>query len=341
MTVVGWKTLNRRNRAAFTLVELLVVIAIIALLVALLLPAVNSAREAARRNSCMNNLRQFGLANANFELTAKHYPASWNAEGGWSAHARLLPYLEENGIARRVDFAQSYKNSSADATDERVSSLRIPTYLCPSEPNDMVRIIDGVPTHYPLNYAVNLGEWFVWDPATRQGGGGAFFPASSLKHGDFVDGISNTICAAEVKAFTSYERNANIDGELPVPATPEELAAGDKKFGAAISKNTGHTEWVDGRAHQTGFTTVFPPNLVVSPSHADGYDIDWTNHREGDGDAETRTYAAVTSRSHHPGVVNVVMMDDSVHTVTDDIDVMLWRAASTRKGGEVLDRFPE
>jgi hypothetical protein len=87
-------------------------------------------------------------------------------------------------------------------------------------------------------------------------------------------------------------------------------------------------ELVDGRVHQTGFTTVFLPNFVVSPAHAAGYDIDWTNHRDGDGDADLRTYAAVTSRSHHPGSVNVVMMEGSVHTVTDDIDLELWRAAS-------------
>lgn len=337
----GREKSTKHNRAAFTLVELLVVIAIIAVLVALLLPAVNAAREAARRSSCMNNLRQFGLANANFESTARHYPASWNAGGGWSAQARLLPYLEENAIARRVDFAQSYNSTNADETDVRVSSLRIPTYLCPSEPHDMVRMKNGVPKHYPLNYGVSLGEWFVWDPATGRGGGGAFFPESSLKHAAFVDGLSNTICAAEVKAFTPYERNADQDGELPIPTTPEELAEGEKKFGAAITKNTGHTEWVDGRAHQTGFTTVFPPNFVVSPSHADGYDIDWTNHREGDGDVDIRTYAAVTSRSHHPGVVNVVMMDGSVHTVTNEIDVLLWRAASTRKGRELMAQFPE
>ena len=335
------KTLIRRNRTAFTLVELLVVIAIIAVLVALLLPAVNSAREAARRSSCMNNLRQFGLANVNFESTARQYPASWNKGGGWSAQARLLPYLEEGGIARRIDFAESYKSTSADETDVRISSLRISTYQCPSEPNDMVRMKKGVATHYPLNYAVNLGEWFVWDPTTGQGGGGAFYPESSLKHGAFYDGMSNTICAAEVKAYTSYERNADLAGELPIPLAPEELAAGEKKFGPAITKNTGHTEWVDGRVHQTGFTTVFPPNLVVSPSHADGHDIDWTNHREGDGDVVFRTYAAVTSRSYHPGVVNVVMMDGSVHTVTDDIGLEVWRAASTRKGHELLEQFPE
>ena len=221
--VEGRTSSIRHDRAAFTLVELLVVIAIIAVLVALLLPAVNSAREAARRSSCMNNLRQIGLANVNFESVARQYPASWNKGGGWSAQARLLPYVEEGGIARRIDFAESYKSTSADETDVRISSLRIPTYLCPSEPNDMVRMKNGVPTHYPLNYAVNLGEWFVWDPTTGQGGGGAFFPESSLKHGAFYDGLSKTICAAEVKAYTSYERNADIPGELPIPTTPEDL----------------------------------------------------------------------------------------------------------------------
>ena len=86
-----------RGRPAFTLVELLVVIAIIGVLVALLLPAVQSAREAARRTACINNIRQFGLAMSNYEATQKHYPASWsgadagNSRDGWSAQARLLP----------------------------------------------------------------------------------------------------------------------------------------------------------------------------------------------------------------------------------------------------------
>ena len=255
------------EKKGFTLVELLVVIAIIAILIALLLPAVNAAREAARRSSCMNNIRQVALANANFESTAGRYPESRNADGGWSIHARLLPYLEENAVADLVDFEHSYSTTPADATDLKVSTLRIPAYLCPSEPNDITRMSDGQAVHYPINYAFNMGVWFVWDPDTRKGGDGAFFPEKGLKASAFTDGLSKTFCAAEVKAYTAYQRDLNLTGELPIPQSPEELqSGGQQKWGDDLFANTGHTEWVDGRSHQTGFTTVFTPNTTVSPA---------------------------------------------------------------------------
>ncbi len=317
----------RDRNGGFTLVELLVVIAIIAILVALLLPAVNAAREAARRSSCMNNIRQVALANANFEVATLRYPSSWNSEGGWSIHARLLPYLEEDAVADHVDFKESYTNSSADNAPQ-VSILRIPTYLCPSEPNDRVRLKDGKPYHYPLNYGFNLGVWFVWDPATGRGGDGPYYPESKVRARQISDGLSKTLCVAEVKAYTAYQRAVKLGGQLEIPIDPSELAAGGQ-----LNSDSGHTEWVDGRVHQTGFTTTFEPNRRVSPDHAGGLDIDWTNSREGKSDS-LRTYAAVTSRSNHPGVVNVSMLDGSVHTIVDEVDLSAWRAASTRRGRE-------
>ena len=322
-----------RKKSGFTLVELLVVIAIIAILIALLLPAVNAAREAARRSSCMNNIRQVALANANFESSKLRYPSSWNAKGGWSAHARLLPFLEENAVADHVNFEESYANQSADNAPQ-VSTLRIPAYLCPSEPNDTLRLKNGQPYHYPLNYGFNLGTWFVWDPATRKGGDGAYHPESKLQPRHMVDGMSKTFCLAEVKAYTPYQRDIQQSGELPIPTLVEDLAGGGE-----LKADSGHTEWVDGRAHQTGFTTVFTPNTRVSPPHANGLDIDWNNSREGKSDSH-RTYAAVTSRSYHAGVVNVAMLDASVHTITDSVDIELWRAAATRRGKEAV-AFPE
>ena len=327
----------RCPRRGFTLIELLVVIAIVAVLVLLLLPAVNAAREAARRISCANNIRQVGLAVQNYESAHLRYPPSRHNRGGWSAQAMLLPFLEEGVLADEIDWDLPYDKVLTRA-GQRISAYRVNTYLCPSEPQDIVRRgSEGQPEHYPLNYAVNLGVWLVWDPAVRKGGDGVFYPDSWLATRAIRDGLSKTICLAEVKAYTPYERNAAVAGAVPLPGSPDDLpAGGEQKFGPPREKNTGHTEWVDGRAHQAGFTAAFTPNARVTPRRAADRDIDWTNQQEGKSD-RVRTYAAVTARSHHPGVVNVVMMDGATRAISDDIDLQVWRAAVTRRGGENQD----
>jgi prepilin-type N-terminal cleavage/methylation domain-containing protein len=326
----------RRAREGFTLVELLVVIAIIATLIALLFPAIQAVRGAARAMSCRNNLRQFGIAVANYESSRRAYPSSYT-KIGWSAQAQLLPYLEQGNLYDAFDLNKSYKESGD------MASMRIPSYLCPSEQNDTVRLKNDAPIHYPLNYGVNLGVWFVYDPKTGAGGDGAFRPIKKLKHRSFSDGLSMTLCAAEVKAYTPYFRNAGMersDLEEKLPELGEDIAAltsgAEAKMGPKLMKNTGHTEWVDGRVHQIGFTTALTPNTKVMVEQ-DGrkYDVDWTNQQEGKSD-ETPTYAAVTARSYHRGLVNVVMMDGSVHSINNDIDLEVWRALSTRAGRDVV-----
>src|SRR6478735_1984364 len=123
------------RRAAFTLVELLVVVAIIGLLVALILPAVQAAREAARRMSCGNNLRQIGLGLQNFESTAKVFPSSLRPTppdpnglfNGWSAHAQILPYLEQASLYQSINFDLAYSAQSS------ISSVRVRAFICPAE----------------------------------------------------------------------------------------------------------------------------------------------------------------------------------------------------------------
>jgi prepilin-type N-terminal cleavage/methylation domain-containing protein len=323
-----------RRQRGFTLVELLVVIAIIAILVLLLLPAINAAREAARRASCANNIRQLAIAMQNFESARQAFPPSRAGAGGWSAQALLLPYLEENTLARDMDLDQPY-SAVLTASGVPLAAYRVNPYLCPSETNDVQRYENELPINYPINYGVNLGTWFVWDPEKRKGGPGAFFPESWLQTRDFRDGLSKTLCVAEVNAYTPYERNAGVAGELPLPTDPSELPGGGQaKYGPALGDNTGHTEWVDGRGHQTGFTTTFAPNARVNPDRVGPRSIDWTNMQEGKSDS-VRTYAAVTARSHHPGVVNVAMMDGATRAISDDIDLQVWQAASTRKGREL------
>ncbi len=328
---------NSRSRlprqSAFTLVELLVVIAIIGILIALLLPAVQAAREAARRSQCSNNLKQIGVALHVFENTHREFPSSFGGSQGtdWSAQARILPYLEQVALHDSVDYDQPY--SAAVLPDgSPLAAFRVPTYQCPSEPNDEVRMKNGAPVHYPLNYAMNLGTWLVHRPTDQQGGDGAFQPYRRLKPRDMLDGLSNTMAATEVKAYMPYFRNAAHDPPT-MPALPADICslAGDFK------SSSGHTEWVDGRAHQTGFTTEFAPNTHV-PCEQGGqeYDVDWTNQQEGKSPT-VPTFAAVTARSHHAGVVNTLLVDGSVRAISETVELSVWRALSTRAGGEVVE----
>jgi len=310
----------------------LVVIAIIGILVALLLPAIQAAREAARRMSCQNNLKQIALAMDNYRSTYRVFPPSCALPSSrigdsWSAQARILPFVEQESLNDEIDFTQNY-----DATPQ-VKVLRISTFLCPSEVNDKVRNdSSGSPIHYPLSYGVNMGEWFVYDPNSNSGGDGTFSPNSFHGHSDILDGSSNTLCAAEVKAYTAYYRDsASVPGTIPADATS--LCGG-----VNFKSNSGHTEWVDGRVHQTGFTTVFTPNHKVEcVESGKTYDVNWTSYREGKTPGPPTgnpTYAAVTSRSYHSGIVNAALMDGSVQAIADNIQLDVWRALSTRAGGE-------
>lgn len=329
-------------RQGVSLVEVLVVVAIIGLLAALLFPAIQSTRESARRSSCTNNVRQIGIAVELHESAKGFFPSSFRSPSdagvpsgstdGWSAHVMLLPFLEEQVTQDRIDLNGTFDENFAPVVNVKegarpISAVRVPVYLCPSEARDQVRFEDGQPRHYPLNYGVNLGVWFVFDPATERGGSGSFYPNSELQPQHFSDGLSKTLMLAEVKAWQPYFRNAAIEGELPVPASPEQLG---QYAGPEFKTESGHTEWVDGRAHQTGFTTTFLPNEKVTCVHeGESYDIDWTNQQEGKS-SSIQTFAAVTARSYHPDVVIAGMMDGSVRTVANSISLEIWRAQSTR-----------
>ncbi len=333
------------RRFGFTLVELLVVIAIIGILVALLLPAVQSAREAARRNSCVNNLQQLALALTNHESIAGNYPASFEIvpgdtlktnNGSWSIQARLLPFLEEGAAFATINFDLPW--DKGENFTSGVPTMRVPMYLCPSEANDTVRTKDGLPKVYPHNYGGNFGRWLVYDPTDSSNtGDGVFSVNTRLRAAQVQDGLSNTLAFAEVKAFTPYIRNTSDPG----PAIPDESnqlpTDGSKKLGSDTNSNTGHTEWPDGRVHHSGFTTVFTPNTFVRFEDAGlVYDIDVNTVKEGKS-ATQPSYAAITARSYHPSGVNTALLDGSVHFVADDIERVVWRAMSTRDGGEVVN----
>ncbi len=339
-------SLMKNRRFGFSLVELLVVVAIIATLIGLLLPAVQAAREAGRQSACANKLRQLGLALANHEVAMGRFPPScvWSgtsitdasSSAVWSAHARLLPYLEEFIVGAQIQRQLAVPYSQARLPDGTlIAGLGIPALICPSEPNTQVRArADGTPESAPLTYAVNMGTWMVYDPTSNTGGNGAFFPNSRLGAAAFRDGLSKTVGLAEVNTYTRYFRNAARPTPTE-PTSPTDLCnlGGDFKNDPPAS-GTGHTEWADGRCHQTGFTAAFPPQTAVPCDRPSGtHDIDWTNQQEAKSFSAI-TAAAVTARSHHPASVAFIMMDGSVHHAANGMATEVWKALATRAGSE-------
>jgi prepilin-type N-terminal cleavage/methylation domain-containing protein len=331
-----------RRLAGFTMIELLVVIAIIGVLIALLLPAVQQAREAAQRAQCKNNLKQIGLGIHNYHDAYNVFPPTFcvgPGDGGeWSLQARLLPYIERDTVYDQLNFSLDYNQVSA-VFPFGAKAMRIPVLLCPSDPNDKQRFgSSGQPEHYPLSYAVNLGTWFVFDPVSGLIGDGAFGPNGRTKGKDFTDGLSKTLAFSEVKAYTPYARNADapLGANLAPPSSVADACsyvAGATQFQA----DSGHTEWADGRAHHVGFTTVFTPNTIVACQNGSNgvQDVDYNSQREDNPEATpNRTYAAVTSRSWHAGIVHSLRMDGSVDATSDKVDRSVWRAMGTRSGGE-------
>jgi prepilin-type N-terminal cleavage/methylation domain-containing protein/prepilin-type processing-associated H-X9-DG protein len=339
---------RRPRQCGFTLIELLVVIAIIAVLIALLLPAVQQAREAARRMQCRNNLKQIGLALHNYESSHGFLPPSAtigtigqiDQNASWSVHGRILPYLDQAALYDRVDLTVAWDDQAV------IAGLKVSIYSCPSDPNsDTPRDVSPklASPLYPTTYGFNFGTWLVYDPATGQMGDGAFGPNSRIGFRSFLDGTSNTLMAAEVRARQHYGRNTPPDGgpAAPGPSLPDVIAK--IPSGMSWCRPNGHTEWPDGRVHHQGLTTAAPPNGHVPIGDTAnlcqaGQDINFTSRQEGTSATEP-TFAIITSRSYHPGTVNVVLMDGSVRSVSENIDLATWRALGTRAGREVVGEF--
>lgn len=342
-------------RPGFTLIELLAVIAIIGLLIALLLPAVQAAREAARRTQCAAHISQIGLAVQNYaELVGVLPPSgiydarSAPAWHGWSIHARLLPLLDA-GLKFAAANLDVHKNDPQNVTVKRIVTG---VYLCPSDPraNEHRTSTDPFQTFHNTNYGFTRGDWYVWGgPDSDVRPTSPFYVNSSVRLANVVDGLSKTVFLSEVNAWTPYNRKC---GNLVFPSPEDQpgpygpapsLGYTDCTQGASPTapqfKVTGHTEWYDGGAHHIGFTTAWPPNRITSGTAVTGgagfvLDMDVVGIREEDGGP---TYAAVTARSYHPGGVHALLGDGSVRFLSDAIDGQLWRALGTIAADEITD----
>ncbi|MEO0530343.1 MAG: DUF1559 domain-containing protein [Planctomycetota bacterium] len=362
---------NRRILRGFTLVELLVVIAIIGILIALLLPAVQAAREAARRSQCQNKLKQLALAALNYESARSELPPGIVVDGDyrWSALARILPYLEETNLYANINFDFDYhllgRDGTVHATEDDalnagiLKAERIDVLQCPSAQKDEVRLDDqGRPRDYPTSYGVNRGVWLVHDPGDAIESAGShtltgnapnvgaievetpFRVSAPFEVNDPIamrrvtDGLSKTLMIAEVRGYTSYPRDGNMAGRTDAEVMNPDWICGLPDDGRATPRTSGHSEWIDGRVHQSGFTAFFPPGTDVRCNGVD--EMDWVSTRENTA-ATLPTFAAVTSRSYHAGgVVNTAMLDGSVHTIVPDIELAVWWAQASRDGQEAV-----
>ena len=149
------------------------------------------------------------------------------APGNWSAQSHLLPFLEETITFNKIDYTTSAGSYLNAATGYPLQAIRIPTFVCPDEVNDTMATnataagqTTAIPQSWPINYAVNMGPWFVFDPTTGAlgtGGPGSFFVNSQLKMANFTDGTSKTLMMAEVKAYQPHVRNLASTTVLTMP----------------------------------------------------------------------------------------------------------------------------
>jgi prepilin-type processing-associated H-X9-DG protein len=237
--------------------------------------------------------------------------------------------MEQQTIGQQIKLDRKWDDQMA------IDNVRIDPFQCPSD-DRAAEVRDtgaGKPFLWPTNYGFNMGTWLVYDPSTHTGGDGVFYPNSNMPLANITDGTSNTLLAGEVKAWTHYARNV-APSSTDVPNTAEQASALVNAGGEP--KDTGHTEWPDGRVHHTGITAAMTPNTFV-PFTFNGQvvDGDYNSWQEGKNYSSGQpTFAVITSRSHHSGQVQVALVDGSVQNINDNIDLPVWRAMATRAGDE-------
>ena len=357
--------LSRTPRRGFTLIELLVVIAIIAVLIALLLPAVQAAREAARRSQCVNNLKQMGLAIANYESSNSVVPphamnptvqAGVGPTNDFSMKARLLPYMEQTAIWNSLN--QSFDFNAAQHVTAGGSTIQ--AFLCPSDSNKVARIgssyngVDFGDTNYfnNLGTLLSLNGGLLDGPAWIMGSPNA---SSTTNYGSPItlakvtDGTSNTVIFSEAKMGNSSSQAgsgsiwvATTAVSPTAPANPNKgsVAANLQFINATYclpsktlgAQNTAGFSWLSqGNSEGGGYSHTAAPNSKSC----------WGNNQETASPNGTNIVYVygnmLTATSNHSGGVNMGLLDGSVRFVKNSISMMNYAAIATVAGGEVID----
>jgi prepilin-type N-terminal cleavage/methylation domain-containing protein/prepilin-type processing-associated H-X9-DG protein len=330
----------------FTLVELLVVMAIIGVLIALLLPAVQAAREAARRLDCRNNLKQIGLAMHNYHSVYNTFPpgrlvTQVDYQGHcYSAYAHLLPYLEANTLFAQIDF----NANPEDAVNAVAMNQTIPYFLCPSDQHNKLQGNNAV-----HNYPLSTGTTYPVSPRNANGTPvtGIFFENSRVRLADITDGSSQTVCVSETvlaeggpttwdgvsptNGFVLTRGNDNKDNTNNGPALTD-YASQCSGAGLMLQQTRG-SRWLYGAPGHSMYNHMRTPNdfgvdCRGGNPHSTATDVLWRN-----------LSLNVTAHSRHPGGVQALFCDGHVQFVSNSIDLQTWQSLGTRAGSEVVGAF--
>lgn len=332
------------RRSAFTLVEVLVVVAILGVLVGVLLPSLQAARESVRRTTCGNNLRQLGLALGGYESARGRFPLGaesreWAANTNlphqffrWSALAHMAPFFEETQLLDDLDVTVPlYTGIGGDSIapqNRDVVKRTVPLFLCPSDRSRPVSDLFG-----PTNYAGCTGS--------GTGGGtpfdtdGLFFINSRVRPRDITDGLSKTIAFSESLlgdgpvATTSRTGIDSATGYAFIFATPLTDTGCNRPLYYNFTDLRGFS-WANGEYRTTLYNHARQPNAAILDCLA-------AVMTTADKARQYAGYGWRTARSRHAGGVNVVFADSAVRFVDDSIDTAAWRAAATRAGGETAE----